>query len=29
MTVMTEPLSTARDRIRSKNFSEISAVRRV
>jgi cell wall-associated NlpC family hydrolase len=29
MTVMTEPLQTARDRIRSKNFSEVTAVRRV
>jgi hypothetical protein len=29
MTVMTEPLLTARDRIRSKNFSEVTAVRRV
>jgi cell wall-associated NlpC family hydrolase len=29
MTVMTEPLQTARDRIRSKNLSELTAVRRV
>ncbi|MCW2272508.1 peptidase P60 [Rhodoblastus acidophilus] len=29
MTVMIEPLQTARDRIRSNNFSEITAVRRV
>jgi uncharacterized protein YdeI (YjbR/CyaY-like superfamily) len=29
MTVMTEGLQTARDRIRSKNFSEITAIRRV
>jgi cell wall-associated NlpC family hydrolase len=29
MTVMIEPLQTARDRIRSKSFSEITAVRRV
>jgi hypothetical protein len=29
MTVMTEPLATARDRIRSKSFSEITAIRRV
>ncbi len=29
MTVMTEPLATARERIRSKNFSEITAIRRV
>jgi hypothetical protein len=29
MTVTTEPLQTARDRIRSKNFSEVTAIRRV
>ncbi|MCW2284678.1 cell wall-associated NlpC family hydrolase [Rhodoblastus acidophilus] len=29
MTVMIEPLQTARDRIRSNNFSEITAIRRV